>query len=122
MNNSEILVMAYDLKDKIVKSDLYKDLKEKEKLMFEDEECSKLLSAFQIVKEEYKEAKRFEKYGSNVEDVQRRLSDLKYKLDENKLVKDYNSAYKKMNKKLKEIEKIIFKDIIEGKREIKLEE
>jgi len=122
MNNSEILAKAYDLKDKIIESDLYKDLKEKEHLMFEDEECFKLLSAFQIVKEEYKEAKRFEKYGSNVGDVQKRLSELKYKLDENKLVKDYNLAYKKMNKKLKEIEKNIFKDIIEEKREIKIEE
>ena len=122
MNNSDILALAYDLKDKIIESDLYKDLKDKEKKMLEDEECSKLLSAFQIAKDEYKEAKRFEKYGSNVEIVQKRISELKYELDENELVKEYNLAYKRMKKKLKEIGKNIFKDIIEEKREIKIEE
>ena len=122
MNNSEILSLTYDLKDKIIESDLYKELKEKEKKMLEDNECMKLLSAFEQLKEEYEQAKRFEKYGSDVASVQKRLSEIKFKVDENELVKDYNFAYKKLKNKLKEIEKIVFKDIIEKRKEIVIEE
>ena len=122
MNNSEILSLTYDLKDKIIESDLYKELKEKEKKMLEDNECMKLLIAFEQLKEEYEQAKRFEKYGSDVASVQKRLSEIKFKVDENELVKDYNFAYKKLKNKLKEIEKIVFKDIIEKRKEIVIEE
>ena len=122
MNNSEILSLTYDLKDKIIESDLYKDLKEKEKKMLEDEECMKLLISFENIKEEYEQAKRFEKYGSDLASVQKRLSEIKYMVDENELVKEYNLAYRRLKKKLKEIEKIVFKDIIKPKKEILIEE
>lgn len=122
MNNSEILSLTYDLKDKIIESDLYKALKDKEKKMLEDEECMKLLISFEHVKEEYEQARRFEKYGSDLASVQKRLSEIKFKVDENVLVKDYNLAYRKLKKKLKEIEKIVFKDIIEKRKEIIVEE
>ena len=121
MNNSEILALTFDLKDKIVSCEVYKDLKTKEKRMMEDENCSRLLGAFQQIKEEYKAAKRFEKYGSDVSCIQQRLSELKRELDNNELVKEYTLAYKKMKKELKQIERIIFKDIIKEKREIEIE-
>lgn len=122
MNNSEILSLTYDLKDKIIESDLYKNLKEKEKEMLEDEECMKLLISFENIKEEYEQAKRFEKYGSNLVSVQKRLSEIKFKVDENERVKAYNLAYKRLKKKLKEIEKMVFQDIIPQKKEIIIEE
>ena len=118
---SDILALAFELKDKVLESDLYKDLKEKEKRMFEDEECSKILYEFQVAKSQYEEEKRFEKYGSNPESTYQKLSEIKYKLDENKCVKEYNLAYKKMKKRLREIEKIVFKDIVSEKKVIEIE-
>lgn len=119
---NNILSLVFDLKDEIVKSELYKDLKEKEKEMINNQECFKLLHSFQILQDEYKQAKRFEKYGANTENILQKLSNLKILIDENKHVKEYNIAYKKMRKKIKEIEKIILKDITERKQEINIEE
>ena len=121
MGNSDILSLVYELKDQLLNSDLYKDMKSKEERMFLDKECARLLSCFQQLKDEYREAKRFEKYGSNVEKVQKRLSEVKYQLDENTLVKEYNEAYKKMKVALKDLERNLFKDIIEDKKEIEIE-
>lgn len=122
MSNSNILLMTFELKEKILNSDEYKSLKEKESKMLKNRECIILLSEFEKVKEEYNQAKRFEKYGSNIEVVQKKLSDIKYKVDTNELVKEYNKAYKTMKRNLKEIENIIFKDIFKEKRQILLED
>lgn len=121
MENSEILVLTFKLRDEIINSKLYKELKEKEKKMMDDEECSRLLYLYQNVQSKYNEAKRFEKYGSDIESVSKELSEIKYKVDENKLVKDYYEIFKKMNKELKNIEKIIFKDILKERKEINIE-
>lgn len=121
MENSEIIAKVFELKEKIIKSYLYKDLKEKEKKMMEDDECSKLLCQYQNIQSKYNEAKRFEKYGSDIVTVSKELSEIKCKVNENKLVKEYNEAFRKMNKQLKNIEKIIFKDITKERKEIELE-
>ena len=118
MMDSEIISLVYKLKEEIVNSDLYKDLKKKEKEMLEDEECSKLLIIYQNKQSEYNEAKRFEKYGSNIGAVSNELSCIKYKVDENEFVKRYSEAFKMLNKKLKDIESILFKDIVKSKKEI----
>lgn len=122
MSNSDILSLTFELREKIVNSEIYKELKKSEKEMLEDKECSLLLSEFEKAKEEYNQAKRFEKYGSNVESASKRLSEIKYIVDQNKFVKEYNKAYKEMKKQLKEIEKIILKDIVKEKKEITIEE
>ena len=121
MENSEILALTFKLRDQIVNSELYKNLKEKEKKMMEDEECSKLLYLYQNIQSKYNEAKRFEKYGSDIELVSKELSEIKYKVDENELVKEYTQTYKNLNKELKNIEKIIFKDILTERKEINIE-
>ena len=121
MGNSEILALTFKLKEEIINSELYKDLKDKEKKMLEDEECSKLLYLYQDAQSKYNEAKRFEKYGSDMEKVSGELSEIKKKVYENKFVKEYNAAFKKMNKELKRIEGIIFKDIIKERKEIEIE-
>ena len=56
MNNNDILILTFELKDKIINSDEYIDLKSKEKMMLEDSGCSFLLSEFEKIKEEYKSA------------------------------------------------------------------
>ena len=122
MNKSNILALAFELKQKIVESVLYNDLKEKEKRMLENEESSNLLFSFEKLKDEYKEAKRFEKYGANPVEIQRKMSELKYKLDSHMLIREYNEAYKNMRRELKNIESIIFDDIIEKRKEISIEE
>lgn len=121
MENSEILKLTLELKERIVSSESYINLKEKEKKMMENDECCKLLHLYQSVQSEYNEAKRFEKYGSKVDEVLKRLSEIKYKVDENVFVKEYNEAYKQMNKELKKIEEVIFKDIVSKRKEINLE-
>ena len=122
MSNSDILALTFELKEKLLNSDSYKILKMCEKNMIEDKECSLLLSEFEKAKEEYAQAKRFEKYGGDISGATKRLSEIKYLVDENKYVKEYNKAYKEMRKQLKSIEKIIFKDIVKEKKEIVLEE
>ena len=121
MNNSEIVGKVFDLKDQIVNSELYVELKDKEKKMLEDEECSKLLCLYQDMQGKYNEAKRFENYGSDVDSVSKELSDIKVMVEKNKFVKEYNESYKKMKKELKRIEKILFKDIIRERKEIEIE-
>ena len=111
MDYSDILSDAFKLREIILQSDLYLDMKEKEMKMLEDEEVSNLLYLFENLKEEYGQAKRFEKYGADVSLVQKKLSEVKYKLYENSLVKAYNLAYKKMKVQLKYIEDIILEDI-----------
>ena len=51
MNNNDILILTFELKDKIINSDEYIDLKSKEKMMLEDRECSFLLSEFEKIKD-----------------------------------------------------------------------
>lgn len=121
MNNSEIIAKTFELREKLLNSEVYKILKEKEKEMVDNEECFKLLSDFQCAKDKYNDAKRFEKYGGNIEESQRELSKIKRQLSENKYVKTYNEAYRKMIEQLRNIEKIIFKDIIKERKEIKIE-
>lgn len=121
MSNVDILKKVYDLKDKIIMSDLYVELKEKEKKMLEDEECSKLLSLYQDAQGKYNEARRFENYGGDVSKAGKELSDIKVRVEENSYVKEYNKSYKKMKKELKHIEKILFKDIVKERKEIDIE-
>jgi len=121
MENSKIIAKVFALKEEIVNSDLYKDLKNRERKMLEDEDCFKLLHLYQEAQSKYNEAKRFEKYGSDLAKVSKELSEIKCKVNENKLVKEYNEAFKTMKKQLKKIEKIIFKDIIRERKEIELE-
>ena len=121
MDCSEILIKVFELKDKIVNSDLYLELKNKEKAMLEDEECSKLLYLYQNVQSKYNEAKRFEKYGSDMASVSKELSETRCKVEEHCLVKDYNECYKRNVKQIKEIEKILFQDIVKKRKEIEIE-
>lgn len=121
MENSEILALTFKLKDKLVNSDLYRKLKEAERKMLEDSECSRLLCLYQSKQSDYNEAKRFEKYGSDVSKVSKELSNLKVEVENNKLVKEYNESYKLFSKELKKIEEIVFKDIVSKKKEITIE-
>lgn len=121
MNNSEILGKVFDLKEKFINSELYVELKRKEKEMLDNEECSKLLYLYQNVQSKYNEAKRFEKYGSDLKLASKELSEIKCKVEENYFVKEYNECYKRVKKELKRIEKILFKDIIKERKEIDIE-
>lgn len=116
MNDTEILTLVYELKDKIENSDIYKELKKNEEQMMKNEDCLKLFFAYQNIQEEYNQAKRFEKYGSDVEDVQKRLYEMKLKVDSNELVKKYNESYKLVKKELKNIENVLFKDVVKVKK------
>lgn len=118
MSNSDILRKVFELKDMLVDSELYKRVKLAEEKMMKDETCFILLNTYQDVQKEYNEAKRFEKYGSDVLSVQKQLSDIKKKVNENELVIKYNEVYKEMKKELKKIEKMLFKDIIEERKEM----
>ena len=119
--NSDILAKTFELKEMLMNSDTYMQLKECEKNMLDDKECFILLNAYQLAQGKYNDAKRFEKYGGKVEEAQKELSELKLKVDENQLVKEYNKSYKEMRKELKKIESIIFKDIVKERKEISLE-
>lgn len=118
MLDTKILESTYELKEMLLKSEEYKNVKEKEKIM--EDKCSDLLIKYNYLVNEYNNAIRFEKYGSDVEGARKALADFKLELDSNKYVKEYNEAYKKMNNLLKDLQDIIFEGIKESKR-IKLD-
>ena len=109
MFNTEITSKVYQLKEMLLKSNEYLDVKEKERIM--EEKCSDLLIKYNYLFNEYNEALRFVKYGSDVNMAQKKLEECKKELDNNKYVIEYRASYKNMNKKLKEIERIIFEGI-----------
>ena len=116
MYNTQIISKVYDLKQMILNSNEYKQVKEKEKVM--EENCASILVRYSNIFNEYNEALRFKDYGANVNEVQKRLHLCKLELDENIYVKEYKEAYKKMNELLGEIEGILFASIIENKKEL----
>ena len=118
MNNSDIIAKTFELKDKLVNSDLYIDLKKKEQDMLNNEECFKLLNSYQEAQTRYNDAKRFEKYGGDVASASKELSDIKCLVENNELVKAYNESYNNLRKELKRIEKILFKDVLKERKEI----
>ena len=87
MLDTEILSLTYELKEMIINSKEYKDVKEKEKIM--EEKCVSLLIKYNNLVDEYNNAIRFEKYGSDVNKVQKALHECKIELDTNEYVKDY---------------------------------
>ena len=113
MFNTDITIKVYELKEKLLTSDKYVIVKEKEKQM--EENCSDLLIRYNYLFNEYNEALRFEKYGSDVNAIQKKLAECKLELDSNKYVKEYKKAYKEMNDLLRDIQGIIFNGIIENK-------
>lgn len=114
MLDTEILALTYELKEMIINSKEYREVKVKEKIM--EEKCVSLLIKYNNLIDEYNNAIRFEKYGSDVSKAQKALHECKIELDTNEYVKDYNNAYKKMNELLADLQDIIFEGIIKNKR------
>lgn len=121
-SSTDILVLTYELKDKIINCNLYKELKEKEKEMIKNDRCRLLFNKFQRAQDEYNDAKRFQNYGSNLNEIGTRLSLVKQEVYNNEFIKEYNHLYSEMRKTLANIEKIIFKDIIKENKRIIIEE
>lgn len=113
MYNTEITSKVYKLKELLMDSKQYKEVKEKEKLM--EENCSNLLIRYNYLFNEYNEALRFKDYGSDVESKQKELNQCKIELDNNEYVKEYKKAYNNMNKLLSEIQDVIFDGLIVSK-------
>ena len=95
MINTLILAKVYELREALLKSDEYVKVKESENIM--EEKCSSLLIKYNNLFDEYNQAIRFVKYGSNIEMIQKELARVKLELDNNEYVKDYKNAYKEMN-------------------------
>lgn len=114
MLDTKILELTYELKDKILESEEYKLVKEKERLM--EENCVQLLIKYNSLMDEYNNSIRFEKYGSDIEFSRKKLAECKLELDTNEYVKEYKQAYKNMNKMLSDIEKSVFKGLMENKK------
>ena len=103
--------LALELNEKIKESKEYKEVKEKEKKMLDDEQTFKLLIKYQKLQEEYNDALRFSDYGSNVESIRKELAAVKYEVDTNPLVVEYNDSYKVLNELFNEITNIVLKEI-----------
>ncbi len=109
----EELEWALKIKDDIKNSSLYQDLKNKEKEMLEDETTFVLLNKYQEKQEEYNQALKYEKYGSNPKKIRKELADLKLEVDRNDFVKKYKESYQKMTSLLKKINETILGGIID---------
>lgn len=108
----EELELALKIKDDIKNSFLYKDLKEKEKMMLEDELTFILLSKYQEKQEEYNQSLKYEKYGSNPDKVRKELADLKLEVDRNSFVVAYKKSYQELFDLLNKLNKTILGGII----------
>ena len=113
MYNTLIISKIYELKELITSSKEFSDIKEKEKNM--EEKSGMLLIKYQRLIDEYNNALRFSKYGSNVEIAKKELYECKNELDHDENIKSYKQAYKTMKLLLKGIEEQLFSGIIEYK-------
>lgn len=113
MVNTSVIAKVYELKEKLINSDEYKIVKEKESIM--EDKCAILFIKYNNIFNEYKEALRFEKYGSDVSKVQKELALVKKEIDDNSYVKEYRLAYKKMRKLLNMLETTLFENLINKK-------
>lgn len=110
MLNTLVLAKVYELKDLLLESNEYKNVKKKEQLM--EENCQNILIRYNYLFEEYNQALRFEKYGSDVNKIQKELNECKKELDRDEYIKDYRKAYKEIDKLLKSIQNTIFDKLI----------
>ena len=92
--------IAFELHDKLLASEEYKQLKEKEKIMLSNPESSFLLNNYQELLIAYNDNKSNENL--------KKLHVSKLKLDENNLVKEYKDAYKNYQILVGNITDIVF--------------
>lgn len=100
----EIFKLAYDIHDLLQNSNEYKVLKEKEKIMEDDQTLLPLFALYKKSQEDYVNNKQ--------ESSLKKIKDLKIELETNPLVKEYNIAYKKYLELLDNITSVAFDGLI----------
>lgn len=113
MFNTKITAKVYELKEMLLHSREYEEVKNKERLM--EENCANLLIKYNDLFNKYNDALRFKDYGSDVASAQKSLFNCKKELDNNPYVQDYKNSYRKMNQLLQELQSLIFENIIENR-------
>lgn len=96
----KITKLSYELHEKLILSNEYKNLKSIEKKMLENATCKLLLEKFHHLQEVYATNKSNE--------ILSKLHYAKLKLDENELVKEYKKAYKDYQILIGNITDIVF--------------
>ena len=103
-----IYELAYKLNEELLKDEVILIVKEKERIMNNNEEFIKLVMLYETKKSEVDDLM---KYGINAKEKQHELFELKYKLDTLEVVKEYKKAYLNAKEYLKNIAFEVFKDI-----------
>jgi len=103
-----IYELAYKLNEELLKDEIILDVKEKEKIMVNNNEFIKLIMYYDTLKTEIND---LERYGIDSKEKQKQLFELKYKIDTLEVVKNYNQAYLRAKEYLTQIAKEVFSDI-----------
>lgn len=104
MDKLIIYEKAYELAKVIKESEVFNSYKEYEKLVIENIEIQKLLSAFLKSKNKFEEASKYDKYYPGLEKIKKEYQEAKISLMNNEIFKTYKQKEKELDIILYKIE------------------
>ncbi len=104
MDLNEVFEEAYQLHDQVKQSKEYRQLKEAEKQMFQNQELSAIFFRYRQIQENLSSFPSQEEI--------KHLHELKMSIDEHPLVKNYKEQYQIFKVKIEELKNIIFDEIL----------
>jgi cell fate (sporulation/competence/biofilm development) regulator YlbF (YheA/YmcA/DUF963 family) len=100
-----VIEKAKDLGQELIDSAEYKELKEKESALYDDEDATSLLEDFEQLNKQLQMARA---NGQEVsESQQKKLQSLQMKMEQNPSIKSYIESQKKFNEVMNSVNKII---------------
>src|SRR6056297_1699098 len=110
-----VIEKAKELGQELVESEEYKELKRKEKALYDDEDATSLLEEYENINKQM-QMKRAN--GQEVNDQQqKKMQSLQMKMEQNPSIKSYIESQKKFNEVMNSVNKIINGYITDQKQE-----
>ncbi len=100
-----VIEKAKELGQELVESEEYKELKRKEKALYDDEDATSLLEEYENINKQLQMARA---NGQEVNDQQqKKMQSLQMKMEQNPSIKSYIESQKKFNEVMNSVNKII---------------
>jgi len=110
-----VIEKAKELGQELVESEEYKELKRKEKALYDDEDATSLLEEYENINKQLQMARA---NGQEVNDQQqKKMQSLQMKMEQNPSIKSYIESQKKFNEVMNSVNKIINGYITDQKQE-----
>ncbi|HMA58942.1 MAG TPA: YlbF family regulator [Halanaerobiales bacterium] len=110
-----VIEKAKELGQELVESEEYKELKRKEKALYDDEDATSLLEEYENINKQLQMARA---NGQEVNDQQqKKMQSLQMKMEQNPSIKSYIESQKKFNEVMNSVNKIINGYITEQEQE-----